>query len=409
MIKIIKLAIISKILIKLNPIKFLVSLYVKKNLKRRPDLIFLYSEADKNIIVDKKKVSRFLEPIITDLSKQGYSFQKLLWSKNLRKNVGFCIEKDEISIRSIYRSYIISYLFLRFICTPKIIIAIDTKSRFLRAARILNIKIIESLHGFGVGGNHDRLSPHMKITSCPDAFLVYDDYSMQTLMKNNYKNFELHRSRHPSLEAFTDKTMIETDRNKIITFTMSWGYDGEYSSFNGIINNGIIHEEVIETIKARRDIFWIIRIHPVQLMSNKCSSIFTFLEKEFSDLEHVTFTKYNDCDIIKLLFQSNIHMTMFSSATVEAALVNCPTIALCPSVSKKGGDSVQTRYRELIDYGLVTHVPLQKSCITVEINRVLNGFGPYDDDRSSSIMNKERADPASYFIKKYLDQKNTTN
>ena len=223
---------------------------------RRPDIIIAYSSEDKNFENSGKLGSRFLYPVHNEVSDAGYKVQTILWDENpLSKESKIKSLVSEKNIFPFSSNYFLSYFFLKFICTPKVIVGIDMRHAVITSAKKLGIPVVESLHGFGLSDSHDKYSSTLEIKNAPNYFIAYDDLSTDTLTKNKSKDFDVFRAQHPYISN-TNSTKLFFDDKKsfssVITITLQHGYDGTFGPLNGIIDNGILHKEILKLIKKVR-------------------------------------------------------------------------------------------------------------------------------------------------------------
>jgi hypothetical protein len=356
------------------------------------DFLFLSSDIDKGDSRDGLAYSKLLDSFSEYLSDKGYVCQHLshgftsfarqeTWSNSASANQKFLwlfvrakalvilskvlripIHEAEPWINADIEKF---YRELFELTQSKCVIAIGSTPPICRAARSRGIPIIELLHGIGyatVPWGWDKLPT----CNLPSGILSLDDVSTRTFGLLSTQGIEVKQIPHPFFRLFFSeenrtKLPLEWQRkptylpdDKItVLFSLAWGYDGDhgiYSQFAGILENGLIPDAVLEAIERTRDsVFWLLRLHPVQLRKARYNHHRKFLE-------HLT-DKYPNCEWYQssilplplLLSHCNGHMTMSSMTAYDAAFMAVKSLMLCPTLQSGGASS--TCFRDLIQAG----------------------------------------------------------
>lgn len=323
-----KIRILLKVLF--NPIWLLDILKFNKKV----DVLFVCSEVDLSIREDKVRYSRYFEPIVQELKKNRKNIEFATWDKpKYKKDI---VDYKWLGLMCI--THWTSAIFLKNICKPEIIITIGGYNKFIESAKLNNIKVVELCHGFALDLDDYKWGISKYITPSPSAFVVYDDQTYETLLKNKYKNYDIRRCRHPSFNKLNEnnKSIQNLEKNRIALVSLQHGYDGTRDFLKDILPNGIIHESLIEIIKTNKNFYWIIKMHPVQILGADRDLILKKLRKIFKDEVNVNFEDYNFTDVALILSRARLHITMMSGTIAESELFKVPSIGLCPTL-KFGG------------------------------------------------------------------------
>ena len=115
--------------------------------------------------------------------------------------------------------------------------------------------------------------------------------------------------------------------------SLSWGYDNDHRQFAGILANGVMHEDLVRAIELTQDsVFWLLRLHPVQLRLERYNHHRVFLEELTSQTRNCEWHQASTLPLPLLLSQCHGHITMSSMTTYEAAFLAVPSLLLCPTL-----------------------------------------------------------------------------
>ena len=350
---------------------------------RKVNFLFACSRVDRTLSVDGHSYSRILDPISWQLEKLGFSVEHASW--DLPSGTDFYKYK---SIRLILLFRFLSSLFLKELCKPDIIVLIGMPKIFTDIASSLGIKVIEAFHGYGIPSNCWGYGVHQTLPMACYKYIVFDDQTLSTLLANEHVSNIAVRCKHPYLlnhEFLADTDTLGNSRKSIdhllkkasrqckytALLTLQHGYEGTRSYFKGILLNGLIHKSLIETIRSRDDIFWILRFHPVQIGRSEIKKLTILLENVFLDCQNVSFDiAFSSFDILDLLAICHFHVTMMSGTITEAAMMNIPSLALCPTLNNP--DLLGSAFKLAADRKLLFLCKLDQESINKQLKNILN-------------------------------------
>jgi CDP-glycerol glycerophosphotransferase (TagB/SpsB family) len=255
---------------------------------------------------------------------------------------------------------------------PKVVIGIDIPKSLVVSAKDRNVSVIELYHGFGRGPNNavyfSKFKGEEKSKEWPTEIIVYDDQSYKTLTKMLPDMITVILARNywfDFLETVGQKYLSSVRSSledklykyqKVVLVSLQHGYDGSREYLAGILDNGLIHSNILKLIDDRKDILFVLKPHPVQVASSDWKNVWRFLNSLEEANDNVVFERVVNTDIFSLLMLSDAHMTMSSSAIYEAGLLERPSIALCPTLQK--GGFLQDAFKAVEDKGLLTRAKL---------------------------------------------------
>lgn len=257
-----------------------------------------------------------------------------------------------------------------------LVVSIGAPPALCEAARNNNVMHAELLHGIGypfVEWGWD-VAPN---SSLPQAILSLDKISTKTfsLLKNRgVKIFEIP---HPFLRKFLPQSSYKvpeewcfkklkiSNDSKHILVSLQWGYAEEPGSpqfFSGILKNGFLPIEVLELIEENLEICWHIRLHPVQLLAPEHR---TTRENVNSFCKKVSNAEWIESSIIPLplvVQRCDLHITMSSMTSYDAAYFGIPTLAMCPTL--QDGQVYNELFSDLVSDGYLSKVLPNKNAIS---------------------------------------------
>jgi hypothetical protein len=245
--------------------------------------------------------------------------------------------------------------FWRFIIArlkPKVVVGISLHKSLCYFAKKNNAIVIELYHGFGRGAANtvyfQRFEDPSLSSTWPDSIILYDfqSYSVLSARLQNKTDLALARNYWDDFmncvpSSYFDDLLgrIKNQASRfdhVVLISLQHGYDGSRSHLSGILDNGLIHEQVLRLIRDTPDVLFLIKPHPVQLARSdwkKKRLIFVNLE---SSCENVEFNSVESLDIVSALSVSDAHITMSSGCIYEAGMLGVPSIGLCPTLQKGG-------------------------------------------------------------------------
>jgi hypothetical protein len=251
------------------------------------------------------------------------------------------------------------------ITQPKCIITICSPASMCSVARSRGIPMIELLHGIGypsVPWGWDKEPP----CNLPTGVLSLDDVSTKTFSDLKNKGVEVKQIPHPFFRKFLNAearkklpqewqkkpTWLPEDRS-IILVSLQWGYDGDHgphTQLAGILKNGLIPDEVINAVEQTQDsIFYLFRLHPVQLRSSRYNYHRQFFDKLVKRYPNCEWCESSVLPLPLLLSYCSGHITMCSMTSYDAAFMAVKSLLLCPTLQPNGSGSCY--FRDLIASG----------------------------------------------------------
>lgn len=344
------------------------------------DVLLYCHDVDRGDNRDGLPYSKLIDSVFEDLSDKGWVCRQLAypssiltgqraWGKpasaNQRylqilvrrkiKNLFSSIFKVSISKAETLQEMDNFYRELLELTQPKCVIAIGAPDSMCRAARSLDVPVIELLHGIGyatVPWGWDQ----QPTCNLPSGILSLDDVSTQTFQVLSTQDIETRQIPHPFFRRFLDEesrkklppewqqkpNWLPEDRT-IILVSLQWGYDGDHGSYSdlaGILDNGLIPDQVIDAVEQTHDtVFWLFRLHPVQLRSNKYNHHRRFLDKLIQNHPNCEWRESSMLPLPLILGYCAGHVTMSSMTTYEAAFMAVKSLLLCPTLKPGGSNS----------------------------------------------------------------------
>jgi hypothetical protein len=361
---------------------------------KKIDVLFICHEADLGLYFRGSFLSRLIDPAAISLQAADFFCEKYLWQRVTRTGL-LHSSYNKRSLRLIFSNTFTATLFLRYVLSPRLIVSIPVSACLKKASDSLGIPTLEPFHGFGIGPR-DHMWRTDQYVQTGTHFIAYDDQTVQTLLANQHRYYDVVRCSHPYLAvnqrlhrnlpspfvrggkcfsyAYQEREVIDNELSASLSdcvlITLQHGYDGSHPLFQGILPNGFMHESLISVIKQRSDLKWIIRPHPVQMSSSRArQKLFSFLDKAFSDFPNVFYQTCHLFDPVDLLRLSSLHITMMSSAVVEAYLLGVHSICLCPTFRR--GGAMETAFDLVRKNGFLHHVSLEEALISDSISHLI--------------------------------------
>ena len=338
-------------------------------LLKKADVLVLCSDADRQSSMNGKLFSEYTDSIVKDLIDRGFTVLSV--AHPFAQNVGTACFNEPISINRKYlfntillkftNCFLFKFLLIEDIYTkilnrvqPKIIFTIDSPIRLVKAARNLNIHMIEVAHGIGyiklVWGWTYRSEMQL-----PNEILVYDEISAKTF--SGLSNLKVTKVAHPIKRKYSRlKFQKKTYSIKNILIPLSWGYDGDHGEYieqKNILKNGLLPEELITLFGKSTDFKWNIRLHPVH-MANKSfyKRHFRLLDYLADTYEHIEYKKTSCDNLEDVLAYTDAVVSMQSMIVYDAAYCGIKSLVLCPNTLPGGVNKAFAE--DLVRTGMVT-------------------------------------------------------
>lgn len=250
---------------------------------------------------------------------------------------------------------------------PRIVIAIGPDLQLCEAGKELGIKVYDLQHG-SMSCDHrwygKELQQNIPAHEVPNGFLLWDADSRKVLENWAKKSdVELHIIGNPWFARFAkpdqgdglvqkalENGRIFTNNKPTVLVSLQWGLDYLYYENTGFT---LMAESLKRIIRETGDrLNWLLRLHPVQLRGNERAQTVTIIEKEFSKVENLEWQKASSLPLPVVLAQTDLHITDFSSVTVEAAWYGIHSALLNPYL--KPGEKLGTYYASERNRGIAT-------------------------------------------------------
>lgn len=357
--------------------KFAVALYhiirfypIWSKLKKK-NFLFLCHVTDMGETVNGELYSKLLDPIFEQLKKRDHSclhitrdlspngdktfnnsisynqlrlfYSEWWWLKrNFLKIFNFILPKrynhtisDDLDI-DFYNSIITKSKVQAIFC-------ISAFSKLCEISTLRGVKIIEVLHGIGytlpLPPNFDESLPKEQL---PDIILSFDDVSTKTfsilseknkLMVRQIENYWYKMFKEGRIPEEWKSSLDTKQYKKTILYSLQWGYDHDHEHFEGILDNGIMPDSILELIKrTENDILWLLRLHPIQLRSKKYESHRLFIKELTEKRSNVEYQLSSTLPLPSVLQIADLHISMISMTTYDAAYFGLKSLIMCPSL-----------------------------------------------------------------------------
>ena len=217
---------------------------------------------------------------------------------------------------------------------PVLVIGIQPAVELISAAHEHNIPVIDLLHGTNISVNHIKYGVSILSSTerslLPDCFIAPDNKSREKLKKNIFLSGQKIDCRtFHSTEKHSNYSVDIKNFNKIMnyktvaTFTLQWGVHRVEK--RNPHNDGELPPLLTEIIAhpCSREILFLIQPHPVLKRSKK---IMNMLHRNCSSLNNVHLVVNES---VEAVFEcSDLHLTLWSSATRQASLMGLTTLIL---------------------------------------------------------------------------------
>lgn len=236
---------------------------------------------------------------------------------------------------------------------PSEIVAIQPAQALCSAARSLGIEVYDFQHGViteshpWYGSSFRRDYP---VEGLPTGFLCWDDDSARVLEQwAPPMGISVRVVGNPWTQRFVDRDPADTlvsdaaadsewlrdlPPNRVLV-TLAWGFDV-------ITDPGMPHflsfpiplADVVRETAGKA--VWFLRPHPVQVNGAEGPPLYRFLEERFAGLPNVFWSEVATTPLPVLLGETNLHLTVGSTVTSEAAVFGISTGLIVPRVRPKG-------------------------------------------------------------------------
>ena len=290
------------------------------------------------------------------------------------------------------------------------VLCIEPSQSFLEVCKNLSIDVCEVQHGV-IDLSPTSLS-HKDMTESdlyPDFFLSWDKRSGDNAVVRSYCKTSLligcsmalyhYCSHSSSIKLESPKSVSHTMPRRVnVLVTLQWGMGVSgpdyYSELK--LEDAYLPKEVLEYMAGSGTQYnYIFRLHPAsKQVSGEVQSIFKCLHSfglvgSMNELERVS-----EVPLYKQLEDTKLHITLYSSATIEAAYFGVPTVLLDPLLNK--GRDREKHFDQEISDGIA---------LISDIDDLDSSFKKALRSRDPSVMFVEtRFKVCEQSLKKFLDR-----
>ncbi len=307
--------------------------------------------------------------------------------------------------------YFEKYYWKRFLLHKRIsrVLCIEPSQSFLEVCKNLSIDVCEVQHG--VIDLSPSSASHKDMTASdlyPDFFLSWDKRSGDSAVVRSYCKSSLligcsmalyhYCSHRSSIKLERSKSVTDTITrrvNVLVTLHEGRGLSGTdyYSELN--LEDAYLPKKVLEyMVGSSTQYNYIFRLHPASKhVSGEVQSIYKCLNSyglvdSMSELERVSAVP-----LYKQLEDTKVHITLYSSSTIEAAYMGVPTILLDPLLNK--GRVREKHFEQEISDGIA---------MIADIDNLDSSFEKALRSKDSSAISIEtRFKVCEQSLKKFLD------
>jgi hypothetical protein len=263
------------------------------------------------------------------------------------------------------------YLFRK--TNPNIVFTIGAPDQLCYEGRLKDILTVEILHGIGYQfipwGWNEKSTEYL-----PKAILSLDKVSTSSFSFLSNQGINILTIPNPFLKRFLPnriyllpnewKMGIGSNDKKRILVSLTWGYwgdHGEFTEFAGILTNGLFYEELADIIGSDRDVFWCLRLHPVQITKEKYRELRDFLDRFVKDNSNCEWIQSSSLPFPVIAANCAGNISMASMSCYDAAAMGVPSLMLCPTIQPGGVH--EDWFEDLVEEGYVTKNKVDKKLL----------------------------------------------
>ena len=381
-------------------------------------ILFWSDKNDKSDILDGKYFSRIIDPIARIVNNKGKNHWEIIRgvsdtnkSEIFHSNL-ICLDNyinkshslNPLKILSIIKKrlgFLDSYLnfdlekaFGKILNEKKIttVVGIELPIELISACKKMGIQNFEIAHGYGYSLDKPPSCLRNRIkNSFPSNLIVFDKIAYENLA-SSFCEVKIHFCEHPFLneiEHWKNKlsqkhkeflTKIYKSKKRTILCSLNWGYAKDHPEMrrlDDILNNGLIHENLLDLIDDTRQEFnWLIRLHPIHIKNkDKYKTHFELLGKISGKFDNVEWKMASEIPLLILFNFISNHVTMRSETAYDAALFGIKTTFLCPLIGQEG------YYTNLVNCGYA-------SLCELKTDKIYNSLKPLMFENRNSFFSK---------------------
>ena len=335
------------------------------NRLKNVDILFVVHDGHRSYTFDNKAYSPLIDSFQEVYLKKGYScltiaspFSQLAGNKAFGEVIDFNGSFVRAGISRILQNLLSKETYFGTRCikevwdqillvtNPRRVIAMQPDAALCLACRNRGIDVADLQHGV-ISDEHpwygESYRKGCKTEVLPTTFMCWDKAAVAVLEKWTIKNEILIETiSHPWLQRFIDnneKDKLVSDaiaryswlsrlpRKKKILVTLGWGctdefMNGQFLSFPLSLVNVILENS--------DEYIWLIKPHPIQLQGVEQKPMKNFLLKNFGQRTNVFWEEVSTTPLPLLLLSTDLHLTIASTVTIEAAMLGIPTGLIAP-------------------------------------------------------------------------------
>jgi len=368
---------------------FLALLGPLRKLPENVDYLFICHDVHRHSKVNGKLYAPLIDPIFQELSEFGRCLTLAAPFSRLRGdncygdvrvnnfNVLFglfqrVLVRKSLKLSSIEGDPLIkAYLRMLNQLRPRVLIGIQPSVELCVAARKLGIIVYDMQHGLISDVNYYSYKKRQQFDQVgwPDVVLCWDQVSADRVEKKSNGHVKSRVIGNPAYHSkygvrmrshyHSEKILNQKYKTNILITLTYQDFDSRISylkNFSDEFFVGIgIPKQLVELINNSPEIFWRIRLHPVQTKFNQ-KKVHEFLDKTFVKSENIDWIHFSAVPLSTALSECSGHITVDSAASVDAAQNGIPTLLVsCPGWSDKAkvydyfGEYIATNIMKFID------------------------------------------------------------
>jgi hypothetical protein len=373
------------------------------------DALLVCSDADRGYVYEGKAYAQITDSLGDILKKKGVLIQSVsqgFTSIKNSKTYGKSHNRNHFILRNFIISRLLKIIFGHAVAeswrlkdrienwekilkksNAKIVFSIQPEIPLCKAGHALAVQIFDVQHGV-ISDSEDNpyyWSENLKCkdqNAIPNGFLCWNEASASVLQTlSSSKGYSVKVIGNPWFARFSapvnedllvhkELSLIKERKKEIPTILLTLQYNlGEYAP--DYVDNGVMSKHIQAVIKETSDkYFWFIRLHPAQIHNKDAGYTKKYLKKTFGELQNIDWSIASRAALPAILSISDLHITHFSAATIEAAWMGVKTGLLDPHIElgKKHADLY--KYERLMGYAEL--IPLEEEKIKSFINLTLN-------------------------------------
>lgn len=241
---------------------------------------------------------------------------------------------------------------------PRHVIAIMPDAALCSECRAKNIKVTDLQHGVINDGHPwygENYKGNVETENLPTSFMCWDNAAVETLEKwVQKKGIQIDLIKNPWSQRFIENNpedeliaaaressfwLLRLPKMKRILITLGWGWTevtDESLSKQFDMQLSMPHFQTFPTPlldiirDTHKEIIWFVRLHPIQLQGVEGKPLEDFLSTNFGGMSNVYWREVSTTPLTILLESTDLHITIASSVTSEAAAFGIKTGLVAP-------------------------------------------------------------------------------